>query len=100
MIAQQGGWETYRMNFLFDLAKAVDLFCKRKKVHRAVSYELKSAHLSSGLQLADFYAGTVRKMLLGSMTGLTADCCTPYDQVQHHSYDKCDRFCGSIALIL
>lgn len=82
-IAQQGGFETYERAFLADLFKVVESFHKREKSYRAVEFCLKSAQTNRGLQLADFYAGSVRKMLLDSLDGLTANLSCPYNQIQH-----------------
>jgi hypothetical protein len=83
VIAQQGGWETYQTEFISDISKAVEEFRKRKKIYRSVIYELQSAELNRGLQLADFYAGTVRKMYLSTFDGVKPEVCSPYNQVQH-----------------
>jgi hypothetical protein len=83
IIAQQGGWETYEKSFLSEVNKATELFSRRNKQFRSVSYELKPAHSVCGLQLADFYAGTVRKMFLDSLAGLEIHLSSPYDLVQH-----------------
>jgi hypothetical protein len=83
IIAQQGGWETYEKPFLAEVHKAAELFSKRKHVFRAVDYDLKQAHTVGGLQLADFYAGTVRKMFLDTLAGLETHLSSPYDRVQH-----------------
>jgi Protein of unknown function (DUF3800) len=83
IIAQQGGWETYEKSFLSEVDKATELFSKRNKQFRSVNYELKPAHSVCGLQLADFYAGTVRKMYLDSLAGLEVHLSSPYDLVQH-----------------
>ena len=83
IIAQQGGWETYEKPFLAEIHKAIELFSKRKHEFRAVDYQLKPAHTVCGLQLADFYAGTVRKMFLDSLDGLDTHLSSPYDLVQH-----------------
>lgn len=84
IIAQQGGWETYEDSFLAEVRKAAELFSVRNKhVFRAVDYQLKPAHTVCGLQLADFYAGAVRKMLLESLTGRASHLSSPYDRVQH-----------------
>ncbi|MDP3507585.1 MAG: DUF3800 domain-containing protein [Candidatus Melainabacteria bacterium] len=82
-IAQQGGFETYEKAFLADLFKVVESFHKREKIYRSVDFTLKSAQTNRGLQLADFYAGSVRKMLLDSLEGLTSDSSSPYSQIQH-----------------
>ncbi|MCA9801756.1 MAG: DUF3800 domain-containing protein [Cyanobacteria bacterium HKST-UBA02] len=84
IIAQQGGFETYEDGFLSDVNKAAELFSKRnKKVFRVIEYQLRPAHSVCGLQLADFYAGTVRKMLIDSMNGIEAELSSPFDLVQH-----------------
>lgn len=83
VIAQQGGWETYEKPFLSEVHKATELFSKRNQTFRSVAYKLKPAHTVCGLQLADFYAGTVRKMFLNSLTGLETHLSTPYDRVKH-----------------
>jgi hypothetical protein len=84
IIAQQGGWETYGKEFLAEVGKATDLFSKRnKKVFRNVGYQLKSAQSVCGLQLADFYAGAVRKMFLDMLNGMDAHLSNPYKQVRH-----------------
>lgn len=84
VIAQQGGWETYERHFFAEVDKAAKLFSDRNKnVFRTVDYQLKPAQSVCGLQLADFYAGTVRKMYLDTHSGLKADLSSPYDQVQH-----------------
>jgi hypothetical protein len=36
-----------------------------------------------GLQIADFYAGAVRKMFLDSVNGLESNLSSPYDRLQH-----------------
>ncbi|MFA6555280.1 MAG: hypothetical protein WCT03_02570 [Candidatus Obscuribacterales bacterium] len=82
-IAQQGGFETYEKAFLDDLNKVVETFEKREKTFRAVDFSLKSAQTNRGLQLADFYAGSVRKMLLDTLDGLTPNSSSPYNQIQH-----------------
>jgi hypothetical protein len=83
IIAQQGGWETYEKPFLIEVRKAAELYSKRHHSFRAVDYQLKPAHSLCGLQLADFYAGTVRKMFLDSLSGLETHLSSPYDRVQH-----------------
>jgi len=84
VIAQQGGWETYKTPFLTEVGHAASLFSKRNKhAFRAVHCELKSAQSVRGLQLADFYAGTVRKMYLEHLAGLESSLSCPYDLVQH-----------------
>jgi hypothetical protein len=84
VIAQQGGWETYETPFLAEIEKSAKLFSKRnKQVFRQIDYELKPAQSVCGLQLADFYAGTVRKMFIDSLTGLEGHLSSPYSQVQH-----------------
>ena len=84
IIAQQGGWETYEKSFLAEVRKSPELFSKRHNhVFRAVDYQLKPAHTVCGLQLADFYAGTVRKMFLDSLDGLETHLSSPYDRVLH-----------------
>jgi hypothetical protein len=83
-IAQQGGWETYRTAFLGDVRKVVDLYIKRSGTFRTVDMELRSAQTSQGLQLADFYAGAVRKMYLDGLNhGLNPDQSGPYERVKH-----------------
>lgn len=83
IIAQQGGWETYEKPFIADVRKAAELYSKRHHTFRTVDYELKPANTVSGLQLADFYAGTVRKMFLDSLAGLETHLSSPYAQVHH-----------------
>jgi hypothetical protein len=83
VIAQQGGWETYEDAFLAEIRKSAELFSKRRQIFRAVEFQLKPARTVCGLQLADFYAGTVRKMLLDSLDALEPDLSRPYDQVRH-----------------
>lgn len=82
VIAQQGGWETYEHNFLEEVGKAVLLFRQRQKAYRKVDMQLKPAHQIRGLQLADFYAGSGRKMLLERLDG-SEGASSPYDQVEH-----------------
>lgn len=84
VIAQQGGWETYENSFLGNVRRTAELFSKRNKsVFRYVEYHLEPAQTVYGLQLADFYAGTVRKMFLDSLEGLESHLSSPYDQVKH-----------------
>ena len=83
VIAEQGSPETYKAGLLADLDKIVELFRRRTGTFRKVTYELKSAQSQRGLQIADFYAGTVRKMWLESMTGVESHLCAPYKHVQH-----------------
>lgn len=83
IIAQRGGWEIYKDSFLAEVRKGAEAFSKRKHVFRTVGYELKPAHTVCGLQLADFYAGAVRKMFLDSLDGLDFELSSPYDQVKH-----------------
>jgi hypothetical protein len=83
-IAQQGGWETYEEPFLAQVCKSAELLSKRNKhVFRVVDYQLKPAQSVCGLQLSDFYAGTVRKMFLDSLTDVVSHLSSPYSQVQH-----------------
>jgi hypothetical protein len=65
-------------------SKVAELYSKRNKhVFRAISYELKPAQSVGGLQLADFYAGCVRKMFMDSLDGLEAHSSNPYNQLRH-----------------
>lgn len=67
-----------------DVHKAAELFSKRNKnAFRAVDYQLRPAHTVCGLQIADFYAGAVRKMFLDSVNGLESNLSSPYDRLQH-----------------
>ncbi len=60
------------------------LFSRRKRnAFRQVGYQLKPAHLVCGLQLADFYAGTVRKMFIDGLHGVESHLSSPYDHVRH-----------------
>lgn len=83
IIAEQGSPESYRTALFADLAKTVDLFRRRTGTFRKVSFELKSAQSQRGLQIADFYAGAVRKMWLETMTGVESHLCKPYRHIQH-----------------
>jgi hypothetical protein len=83
VIAEQGSPATYRVAFFADLDKTVELYRQRTGTYRKVTYELKSAQTHRGLQLADFYAGTVRKMWLESKSGVETRLCTPYRHVEH-----------------
>lgn len=83
VIAEQGSPETYKTSLFDDLDKTVELFRRRTGHFRKVTFELKSAQSQRGLQIADFYAGTVRKMWLESMTGVETHLCAPYRHMQH-----------------
>jgi hypothetical protein len=83
IIAEQGSPETYKTALFADLEKTVELFRRRTGVFRKVTFELRSAQSLRGLQIADFYAGAVRKMWLESMTGVETHLCVPYRHVQH-----------------
>jgi len=83
VIAEQGSPDTYRAALFADLDKTVELYKQRTGKYRKVTYELKSAQTHRGLQLADFYAGTVRKMWLESKSGVETHLCSPYKHVQH-----------------
>jgi hypothetical protein len=83
IIAEQGSPESYRTIFFSDLQKTVDLYRRRSGQFRAVDFDLKSTKTVRGLQLADFYAGTVRKMWLESSNGAETHVCTPYRHVQN-----------------
>jgi hypothetical protein len=83
IIAQQGGWETYEQGFFADMRKSVKLFSQRNSEYRNVEFKLKSAQQVRGLQLADFYAGSARKMLLDSLIGLEPSSSSPYHQLEH-----------------
>lgn len=83
IIAEQGSPETYKTALFADLEKTVELFRRRTGTFRKVNFELKSAQSLRGLQIADFYAGAVRKMWLESMTGVETHLCAPYRHVQH-----------------
>lgn len=83
VIAEQGSPETYKTAFFADLSKVVTLYRQRTGIYRKVAFELKSAQTHRGLQIADFYAGTVRKMWLESRTGVEPHLCAPYKHVEH-----------------
>ena len=83
VIAEQGSPETYKTALFEDLQKTVDLFRRRTGTFRKVTFELNSAQSLRGLQIADFYAGAVRKMWLESNTGVETHLCAPYRLVQH-----------------
>ncbi len=83
VIAEQGSPETYKAGLFADLEKTVDLYYRRTGIFRKVTFELKSAQSHRGLQIADFYAGAVRKMWLESITGVETQLCAPYRLVQH-----------------
>lgn len=83
IIAEQGSPETYKAQLFSELQRTVEVFQKRKSVFRPVQFELRSAQSLRGLQIADFYAGAVRKMLIESATGVDNNLCSPYQYVQH-----------------
>jgi hypothetical protein len=83
IIAEQGSPETYKSQLFADLQKTVETFRKRKNTFRTATFELRSAQSLRGLQLADFYAGTVRKMWLESATGIESRVCSPYRYIEH-----------------
>lgn len=83
VIAEQGSPETYKSALFADLEKTVELFRRRTGSFRKVDFELDSAQTLRGLQIADFYAGAVRKMWLESMTGTDTHLCAPYRHIQH-----------------
>lgn len=84
VIAEQGSPDSYRNELFSELRKIVDEFHRRFGVFRHVEFELKSANNVRGLQLADFYAGTVRKMWLESSgQGVEVKACNPYCHLEH-----------------
>ncbi len=84
IVAQQGGWENYQQSFITKIKQAAELYSKRNQnVFRKVEYYVKPANTVPGLQLADFYAGAVRKMFLDCLNGLESHLSDPYRQIQH-----------------
>jgi hypothetical protein len=83
VIAEQGSPEIYKGKLFADLDKTVELYRRRTGVYRKVGFELNSAQIVRGLQLADFYAGTVRKMWLEGLQGREAKASAPYRQIEH-----------------
>jgi hypothetical protein len=83
VIAEQGSPETYKTRLFGDLDDTVFLFRSRSGQYRDVNYHLKSARTMRGLQLADFYAGTVRKMWIEGLNGQEARMSAPYSQLTH-----------------
>lgn len=83
IIAEQGSPESYQAKLFADLGKTVSLHKKRTGNYRNVRFELKSAQTVRGLQLADFYAGTVRKMWLEGLQGFEANNSMPFRHLEH-----------------
>ena len=83
VIAEQGSPDTYKGKLFGDLGKTVELYRRRTGAYRSVGFELKSAQTVRGLQIADFYAGTVRKMWLEGLQGLESKASAPYRHVEH-----------------
>jgi len=83
VIAEQGSSEDYQAALYADLAKTIELFRKRTGPFRKVTIQLRSAQTNQGLQIADFYAGTVRKMWLEIKMGIEADQSAPYKHVKN-----------------
>lgn len=61
-IAKQGGWQKYESDFYKVLRRLPDEF-NREGVYRKANFELLSA-VRPGVQLADFYVGTVRDFII------------------------------------
>lgn len=70
-IAKQGGWQKYESDFCSVLRMVPDEF-SREGIYRKANFELLSA-VRPGVQLADFYAGTVRDFIIDESERLSYD---------------------------
>jgi len=73
-IAKQGGWQKYENDFCAVLRNIAEEFCRAGDYRRA-TFQLLSA-VKPGIQLADFYVGTVRDFVANEPALM------PYDLVQ------------------
>ncbi len=81
VLAAQGGANSYRADLLRDLEDIEDEM-RQKRLYRKVRYDMKT-NANSGIQIADFYAGTVRDYFIGQLTENT-DLANHYSIIENH----------------
>ncbi len=77
-VAKQGGWQSYKHSFLGEL-KEIPEFVRKDDTFCKAKFELASA-ANPGVQIADFYAGTIRHFL---KSGQIIKCAPAYDLIKH-----------------